>query len=227
MDGNGRWAKKRGLPRTLGHKRGIERIEEVIKDAKELGVKILTLFAFSTENWSRPKDEVEFLFSYLEDFLIKRREELNKENIRVNFIGRRDRIRESLLKKMKEVEELTKSNQDLILNIAIDYGGRWDIINAVSNLIKDMNKGILETPQIDEKLFQEYLCLKDLPYPDLLIRTSGEQRISNFLLWQIAYTEFYFSPVFWPDFDKREFEKAIEEYSKRERRFGRIEGKDG
>ena len=221
MDGNGRWAKKRKLPRTFGHQKGIERVKEVIREAKSLGIKILTLFAFSTENWSRPKQEVEFLFSYLRNFLRKEREKLVKDGIRLRVIGRRDRIDKVLLKEIGEVEEVTKNNSDLIVNIALDYGGRWEIVEAIRRLVRDVVEKRVEVTQIDEKLWREYLYL-NVSDPDLLIRTSGEMRISNFLLWQLAYTELYFPEVLWPDFDEEEFRKAIEEYGRRERRFGKV-----
>jgi len=220
MDGNGRWAKKRGLPRNLGHKRGIERIEGVIKEAKKIGIKILTLFAFSTENWSRPKKEVNFLFSYLKRFLKKKKESLLQEKIRVNFIGRRDRLSKELLEEMKNIEKLTCKNDALIVNLAIDYGGRWDILNAAKRIWKEAKRKKINLEKIEEEEFGKYLALGEFPYPDILIRTSGEKRISNFLLWQSAYTEFYFPEVLWPDFDKKELEKAVEEYERRERRFG-------
>ncbi len=220
MDGNGRWAKRRGFPRNLGHKKGIERIEEIAKYAKKIGIKILTLFAFSTENWSRPKKEVNFLFSYLKRFLKKKKEFLLQEKIRVNFIGRRDRLDKELLEEMENIERLTCKNDALIINLAIDYGGRWDILNAAKRLWREAKRKKINLEKIEEEDFKKYLALGEFPYPDLLIRTSGEKRISNFLLWQSAYTEFYFPEVLWPDFDKKELEKAVEEYNKRERRFG-------
>jgi len=220
MDGNGRWAKRRGLLRNLGHKEGIERIEEIAKHAKKLGIKILTLFAFSTENWSRPKKEVNFLFSYLKRFLKRKKNFLLQEKIRVNFIGRRDRLDKELLKEMENIEKLTCNNDVLIINLAIDYGGRWDILNATKRLWKEAKRKKINLEKIEEEDFKKYLALGEFPYPDLLIRTSGEKRISNFLLWQSAYTEFYFPEVLWPDFDKKELEKAVEEYKRRERRFG-------
>ena len=221
MDGNGRWAKKRKLPRTFGHQKGIERVKEVIREAKSLGIKILTLFAFSTENWNRPKQEVDFLFSYLRNFLRREREKLVKDGIRLRVIGRRDRIDKVLLKEIGEVEEVTKNNSDLIVNIALDYGGRWEIVEAIRRLVRDVVERRVEIAQIDEKLWRKYLYL-NVSDPDLLIRTSGEMRISNFLLWQLAYTELYFPEVLWPDFDEEEFRKAIEEYGRRERRVGKV-----
>jgi undecaprenyl diphosphate synthase len=222
MDGNGRWAKNRGLPRMAGHRAGIKRIKEIVREAKKIGIKILTIFAFSTENWNRPKKEVDFLFSYLNNFLDNYRKELMKEDIKLNVIGRRGRIKKSIIKKIEEVERLTKNNKSFIFNIALDYGGRWDIVEAAKKIIKDCRSQKLKETEIDEEVFGKYLSLNNLPDPDLLIRTSGEQRISNFLLWNLAYTEFYFPKTYWPDFDKKELEKAVEVYSKRERRFGRI-----
>ncbi len=222
MDGNGRWAKMRNLPRTLGHKKGIERVEDLLKNAKEIGIKIVTLFAFSTENWLRPKQEIDMLFSYLKEFLVTKREKLNQEGVRVNFIGRRDRLDSNLLEEIRKVEELTQGNQDLILNIALDYGGRWDILEGAKRLAQDFSKKEISLQNIGEKEFSDYLALKGIPEPDLLIRTSGEMRISNFLLWQVAYTELYFTPCLWPDFNKEELIKAVDAYSRRERRFGSI-----
>jgi len=220
MDGNGRWARERGLPRTAGHREGIKRIKEIVREAKKIGIRILTVFAFSTENWNRPKREIEFLFSYLNNFLDNYKKELIKEDIKLNIIGRRDRIKKTIIKKIEEVENLTKNNKSFIFNIALDYGGRWDIVEAARKMLLDIKKKKVE--KIDEENFKSYLSLGNLPDPDLLIRTSGEQRISNFLLWNLAYTEFYFPKVWWPDFDKEELRKAIEVYSQRERRFGRI-----
>jgi undecaprenyl diphosphate synthase len=220
MDGNGRWARERGLPRTAGHREGIKRIKEIVREAKKIGIRILTVFAFSTENWNRPKKEIDFLFSYLNNFLDNYKKELMKEDIKLNIIGRRDRIKKTIIKKIEEVENLTKNNKSFIFNIALDYGGRWDIVEAARKMLLDIKKRKVE--KIDEENFKSYLSLGNLPDPDLLIRTSGEQRISNFLLWNLAYTEFYFPKVWWPDFDKEELRKAIEVYSQRERRFGRI-----
>ncbi len=220
MDGNGRWARERNLPRTAGHKKGIERVKEIVRAAKNMGVKILTIFTFSTENWSRPKEEVDFLFSYLDSFLTSYRKELLKERIRLNLIGRRDRINSHIIKKIEELEVLTLENKEFIFNIALDYGGRWDILNALKKLFRDYIEKRISLEGIDEEVFKRYLSLAGQPEPDLLIRTSGEQRISNFLLWDLAYSEFYFPEVYWPDFDAKELEKAILEYNKRERRFG-------
>ncbi|MCM8823827.1 MAG: isoprenyl transferase [Candidatus Omnitrophica bacterium] len=222
MDGNGRWAKQRGLSRSVGHRKGLERIKEVTEEAKKLGVKILTLFAFSTENWSRPKREIENIFSYLEKFLDKNTDRLLKEGIKLNFIGRKDRINKNLLKKIEKTQLITVKNNELIVNVALDYGGRWDIVEATKKITKELLEGKLHREDMDEGFFSKYLSLGALPDVDLLIRTSGELRISNFLLWNLAYSELYFTKVFWPDFDKNEFRKAILEYSKRKRRFGGV-----
>jgi len=223
MDGNGRWAKKRLLPRTIGHREGVRRVKEIVLEAKKLGVKILTIFAFSTENWNRPKKEINHLFSYLDDFLDTYQKELMKEGIKLNVIGRRDRINKPVLKKIEKLELSTKKNKDFIFNIALDYGGKWDIVNAAKKIITDYQQKKIILGDINEKLFSAYLSLGDIPDPDLLIRTSGDQRISNFLIWNLAYSELYFAPTLWPDFDKKHLLRAIEDYSQRDRRFGRID----
>lgn len=224
MDGNGRWAKGKGLSRIAGHSEGAKRIKEIIKEAKEIGVKIITVFAFSTENWNRPKNEISMLFSYLNDFLNNYKDELVKQNIKLKIIGRRDRLDKNVIKKIEEVEKATAENNGFIFNIAIDYGGRWDIVEAVKKVSADFRDSKITKEQITEEYFKNYLELEALPDPELLIRTSGEERISNFLLWNLAYTELYFPQVYWPDFTKEELKKAIEVYSKRERRFGKIYG---
>lgn len=221
MDGNGRWAQKKGLPRIAGHKKGAQRVKEAVTESLKLGVKALTIFAFSTENWNRPKMEIEFLFSYLAKFLDSYKKKLIKDDIRLKVIGRRDRISEVVLKKIKEVEGLTKDNKSFIFNIAIDYGGRWDIVNAAKAITQGCVNKKISQKDINEELFSDYLCLKTFD-PDLLIRTSGEQRVSNFLVWNLAYSEFYFTSLFWPDFDKFQLHKAIKVYSQRDRRFGEI-----
>ncbi|MCM8787607.1 MAG: isoprenyl transferase [Candidatus Omnitrophica bacterium] len=222
MDGNGRWAATRGLPRTAGHKEGIRRVKDIVRATKKLGIKILTLFAFSTENWNRPKREINLLFSYLNTFLKTYKKELMKENIKLKVIGRRDRISENIIRKIEELERLTESNSSFFLIIALDYGGRWDIVNATKKIISDIQQNKISISAIDENFFSHYLSINDLPDPDLLIRTSGEERISNFLLWNLAYSELYFPKVYWPDFDEKQLKKALEVYSKRERRYGAI-----
>lgn len=222
MDGNGRWAKERGLSRLFGHKKGVDRVQEIVRVGKELGVKIITVFAFSTENWKRPQNEIKTLFFYMETFLKKYKRELIKEDIRLNIIGRRDRIREQSRKIIEDVEASTRNNKSFVFNVALDYGGRWDILEAAKLLMKDMEKSKVLNNDIDENYFQKYLSLHEYPDPDLLIRTSGEQRISNFLLWQLAYAEFYFPKVCWPDFGREQFEKALRIYAQRQRRYGAV-----
>ncbi len=217
MDGNGRWAKRRGLPRMAGHRRGIERLREIVPAAKDYGVKILTLFAFSTENWNRPKGEIEGLFKTLERHLKDEVEELQKNNVRLHPIGRLEGLPSSLQRELSRVERITEDNKGIILNLALNYGGRSDIVDAVKKMIAQGPKGI------DEKTLSQYLSTSGQPDPDLLIRTSGEMRISNFLLWQLAYSELWITPILWPDFKKENLLEAILDYQKRERRFGRIE----
>lgn len=221
MDGNGRWAKARGLPRLLGHRQGVKRLKETIKEAKGLGVKVLTVFAFSTENWSRPAKEISVLFSYIKNFLKKYALEMREQGVRFKIIGRRDRLPKDVVSSIVEAEELTGSSQDFIFNVAVDYGGRWDILTAAEKISRMYKDGEL-TAKLTEEDFKKQLCLGDVCDPDLLIRTSGEQRISNFLLWDLAYAEFYFSSAHWPDFNKRELIKAIEAYSNRQRKFGAV-----
>ncbi len=218
MDGNGRWAKEKGLPRTHGHKEGSKRVKEVVKESKEKGIKILTLFAFSTENWNRPQKEIKYLFSYLQDFLNNYKKELIKEEIKLKIIGRKNRLGKKVLDKIREVEKATFNNGNFFLNIALDYGGRWDIVNATKKIIEDK----IEAEKIEEKMFCKYLCLSEFKDPDILVRTSGEKRISNFLIWQAAYTEFYFPKVLWPDFNKKWVDNTIKEYSRRVRKFGQV-----
>jgi len=222
MDGNGRWAKKRWLPRTAGHREGVKRVKETVREAKKLGVKVLTVFAFSTENWSRPQRDIKFLFSYLDRFLDGYEKELSREDIKLKVIGRRDRISKRIVDKLKKIEDKTANNKSFTFTVALDYGGRWDIVDAVKKVIDDYDKKNIGKESINEEEFKKYLALSDIPYPDLLIRTSGDQRISNFLIWDLAYAEFYFTPTCWPDFTKEQLHKAIKAYSKRERRFGEI-----
>ncbi|MDP2923041.1 MAG: isoprenyl transferase [Candidatus Omnitrophota bacterium] len=224
MDGNGRWAKAKGLPRIAGHREGSKRVKEVVTAAKDLGVEALTIFAFSTENWDRPKSEIELLFSYLKDFLHTYRDELMRENIRFKVIGRRDRIDKNIIPHIEDLERLTERNCSFTFNVALDYGGRWDIMQAAKIIATNYKDNKISQEQITEDVFGGYLSLAGQPDPELLIRTSGEERISNFLLWNLAYTEFYFPQICWPDFNEDELKKAIEIYSKRERRFGKIHG---
>jgi undecaprenyl diphosphate synthase len=222
MDGNGRWAKEKGLSRTEGHKQGSKRVKEVARDAKKKGIKVLTLFAFSTENWNRPRSEIKHLFNYLENFLTNYKEELVKDGIKLKIIGRRDKLSKKILNKINEVEKATFDNVNFFLNIAIDYGGRWDIVNATKAIVKAVNNGYLKEEKISEEIFNNYLSLSEFNDPDILVRTSGEKRVSNFLIWQTAYTEFYFPEVLWPDFTKEWVDNIIKEYSGRVRKFGQI-----
>ncbi len=216
MDGNGRWAKKRGLSRIKGHKAGAKAIENALDSALHLGVKVITVYAFSTENWVRPEYEVSVLMTLLFQFLKLQKKKLLDKDIKLSIIGDRSKLPLFVNREIDNVLEETKNNKSLIFNIALNYGGRAEIINAVKGIIE---KG-LKKEDISEEVFSKFLYTKDLPDPDLLIRTSGEIRVSNFLLWQIAYAELYFTDVLWPDFDTIEMLKAIIEYQKRERRFG-------
>jgi len=220
MDGNGRWARKRGLPRTAGHRVGIKRIREIVKDASDLGIKIITLFAFSTENWNRPKKEIDMLMRAFGNFLDKDILEFNKKNFRFRVIGRSNPLSPSLLGKIRAAQKLTSENSGLTVVMALNYGGRAEIIDAAIKLVQSVSKGIYKERQLNEEIFSQFLYAPDLTCPDLLIRTSGELRISNFLLWQLAYTELYFVDRYWPDFTKQDLIKAIEEYQMRKRRFG-------
>ena len=220
MDGNGRWAKAHHLPKIAGHRAGAKSVRQAIEGARELGVKVLTLYTFSTENWKRPKNEVQALFRLLEEYLDKEEAELNEKNIRFSVIGDIDGLPEAIRLKIKKVMGSTSKNTDLVLNLALNYGSRLEILRAARNIAKDAVGGKLDPDGIDEKLFSGYLYTSELPDPDLVIRTSGECRISNFLLWQIAYSELYITKKFWPDFTKGDFTKAVAEYQRRERRFG-------
>ena len=222
MDGNGRWAKQRGLPRAEGHRQGAERIKDVLIEARKLGVGAVTVFAFSTENWDRPKLEVEILMGLMSKLIAKYTPQLIKDGVRVRFIGGRERIKPDSLKEMEQAEEKTRKCEDITLNIAFNFGGRWDIVQAAKRISEDAGQNKIKSNDISEETFAKYLSLSDSPDPDLLIRTSGEQRISNFLLWDLAYAELYFTEVLWPDFDGAEFKKAIEVYQDRSRRFGNV-----
>ncbi|MDP2912771.1 MAG: isoprenyl transferase [Candidatus Omnitrophota bacterium] len=220
MDGNSRWAESRGLPIIAGHKAGAKAVNRITEAAREMGIKVLTLYSFSTENWKRPKKEIEELFRLLEDELEEREEKLNKNDIRLSVIGDVKRLPRSTREKLAKVMNSTKNNGGMVLNLALNYGARAEIINAVINISKKVKEGAIRIDEIDEKLFSGCLYTGALPDPGLLIRTSGEYRISNFLLWQISYSEFYVTKTLWPDFQKSDFRKAVEEYKKRERRFG-------
>ncbi len=221
MDGNGRWAKQRGLPRTEGHGAGEEALWDTVKGAVQVGVEWLTVYAFSTENWARPPAEVLYLMNFNRGLLKRRRDELNSMNVRIRFIGRRDwRVPRSVLREIETSEELTRRNTGMTLTIAFNYGGRAEIVDAVKQLARDVRDGKLKPEKIDDRAIAERLYAADMPDPDLLIRTSGEMRTSNFLLWELAYSELWFTPVFWPDFYREHLFEAIRDFQKRERRFG-------
>ena len=220
LDGNGRWAKKRGLPRTFGHKEGCITVEKTVETAARMGIKYLTVYGFSTENWNRPDSEVAALMKLLESYLKNCIRTANKNNMRVRVIGELSRLSESFQKKIQELEEVSAANTGLNLTIAINYGSRDEMLRAMKHMFTDIKNGRIAEEEINEKIFSGYLDTRELPDPDLLIRTSGEQRLSNYLLWQLAYSEFYFTDVPWPDFHKKELELAVEAYNKRDRRFG-------
>ncbi len=220
MDGNNRWAKRRGLPGSAGHKAGVECIREVLRCCREQGVEVLTLFAFSSENWQRPSAEVSALMRLFGVYLGSEVKKLHRDGVRLHFIGERSRLKPALQQQMAEAERLTAANRQATLAIAVDYGGRWDIAQAARELAQRVARGELSPEQIDEQLFGSAVALADLPPPDLLIRTAGEQRISNFLLWQLAYTELHFTDTLWPDFGERDMLDAIAAFGRRERRFG-------
>jgi undecaprenyl diphosphate synthase len=224
MDGNGRWAKLRKRPRAFGHRAGVQAVRGVIEACLQRGVPVLTLFAFSSENWARPPSEVRHLMDLFLGALKREARELGANGVRVCFIGGRERFSADLQAAMREVEAYTTTNHRLTLNIAVNYGGRWDIVEAARKLAFEVKQGLIEPAAVDADALQRHLSLGDLPEPDLFIRTGGETRISNFLLWHIAYTELYFTPVLWPDFDGLALDAAIAEFGRRERRFGRTGG---
>jgi undecaprenyl diphosphate synthase len=222
LDGNGRWAKSKGMPRNYGHTVGAKNVETVCQAADELGIKYLTLYAFSTENWNRPQSEVDALMKLLESYLKNCIKTAEKNHMRVRVIGDITRLREKFQQRIHELETASASNPGLNLTIAINYGSRDEMMRAMRRMMQDYKEDKLSIDQVDEQLFSTYLDTKEIPDPDLLIRTSGEQRLSNYLLWQLAYSEFYFTDVPWPDFHKKELELAIEAYNKRDRRYGGI-----
>ena len=222
MDGNGRWAKKRLMPRNMGHVQGARTVEQIIEDAYNLGIKYLTVYAFSTENWKRPQDEVNALMKLLKDYLKNCIKRANKNNMRVRVIGDKTGLEQSIQDKIQELEEVSAKNTGINFTIAINYGSRDEMVRAMRRMMEDCKNGDLLPSEVSEEVFQSYLDTSDLPDPDLLIRTSGELRLSNYLLWQLAYTEFYFTDVLWPDFNKDELKKAIEYYNGRDRRFGAV-----
>ncbi|MCA0304761.1 MAG: isoprenyl transferase [Proteobacteria bacterium] len=224
MDGNGRWAKARGLPRVAGHRRGADAVRRVVRGAGELGVPVLTLFAFSTENWGRPADEVSDLMGLLRHYLRNELEELHRNGARLRVIGNRDGLAGDIVRDISDAERLTGSNARIDVNICINYGARDEILRASRNLARRVAAGEIKPDDIDEARFERELLTAGLPDPDLLIRTSGEQRISNFLLWQCAYAELVFVDTLWPDFGKEHLEQAIAEFRRRERRYGGVRG---
>ncbi len=222
MDGNGRWAQNRNLPRSSGHIEGVKRVEEIVYFAQDQGIKFLTLFTFSTENWNRPENEVSMLMTTLITVINRKIKELNEKNIRLQFLGKRQGIPQSVLDTINSASELTRKNTDLTLNMAFNYGGRLEILEGVKNIAQAVKENQLDVNAITEEMLSQSLYTKGMPDPDLLIRTSGEKRISNFLLWQLSYAEFYFTDTLWPDFDKNEFLKALLDFEMRERRYGNV-----
>ena len=220
MDGNGRWAKSKFLPRTAGHKAGVETIRKVLKECQKLGIKHLTLYAFSTENWKRPKLEVDTLMNLLSTYLKNEIKELHKHNVKITTIGDVSQLPANCVREIDRAYELTKFNTGVNLNLALNYGARYDIKNAIIDIVKDTKCGKLDVDNISEDTIKNYLSTKSIPDPDLIIRTSGEQRLSNFLMWEAAYSEFYFADIHWPDFDEEELQKAVYTYQNRDRRFG-------
>ena len=222
MDGNGRWAKARGLPRAAGHERGVEALRRTVEAAPELGIRYLTVFSFSTENWRRPAAEVSALFGLLKAYVQRDLGRLKKEGVRIRVIGRREGLPADIADLVDKAERETEENSDFFLNIAFNYGGREEIVRAASRLAEAVQRGDLSLEAIDERAFEGFLDTIDIPDPDLLIRTSGEYRLSNFLLWQAAYSELVFTDVLWPDFDKLALQQAITDFQSRERRFGAV-----
>ncbi|HCS10207.1 MAG TPA: isoprenyl transferase [Clostridiales bacterium] len=220
MDGNRRWAKQKNLPAKMGHREGALRVTDLVRNCGDLGVKYLSVYAFSTENWNRDKKEIDYLMNLLVEFVFKELENLHKNDVKITMMGNMNELPDKTRKEVKRSIELTKNNKTLHLNIALSYGSRNEIVSAVKNIIDDYKKNKIDIEEINEESFKRYLYTCDMPDPDLLIRTSGEIRLSNFLLYQLAYTEFYFTEVLWPDFNKNELIKAIENYQQRKRRYG-------
>lgn len=225
MDGNGRWARARGLPRTMGHKKGVEAVREVVRTAGDIGISYLTLFAFSSENWRRPEAEVTDLMGLLKAFIRRDLADLHKENVRIRVIGDRENLRSDILPLLLEAEETTQRNTALTLVIAFNYGSRDEMTRAMRKIGEEVKAGRIEPEAISAELIDAHLDTRDIPDPDLIIRTSGEERLSNFLLWQAAYSEFVFVPEFWPDFNRALFLSTLETYASRERRFGGLSSK--
>ena len=222
LDGNGRWAKKRFLPRNAGHAAGAKNVEKILEDAHDIGIKYITMYAFSTENWNRPEDEVKALMKLLRNYLKDCIERANKNDMKVRVIGDKTGLDNDIIEKINELEECSKDNKGINFIIALNYGSRDEIRRATAKIAEECKNGLIKPEDISEKMIEEYLDTSGIPDPDLLIRTSGEIRLSNYLLWQLAYTEFYFTDILWPDFNKEELKKAIVQYNKRERRFGGV-----
>ncbi|MCE3255590.1 MAG: undecaprenyl diphosphate synthase [Rickettsiaceae bacterium] len=221
MDGNARWAKSKNLPTAAGHKAGSQAIKTLVKSAIEFGVKYLTIYAFSTENWQRPKDEVSYLMLLLKEYLTKEIDELVKNDVKIVVSGNLQNVEKSIVEKIKKIEEQTKDNKAICLNVAFDYGSRQEIVDGLKRIIVDIQKGKVSFDQIDQSLVSQNLYQPQIPDPDILIRTAGELRLSNFLLWQLAYTELYFTEKFWPDFSKQDLENAILDFNQRKRNYGK------
>ncbi len=222
MDGNGRWAKQRKLPRTMGHRAGMKNIKMMVEESSNLGVKYLTLYAFSTENWKRPKDEVRFLMDLVVEFINKEFEELHRNNVKLNSIGDISKLPEKSKAAVEDAMYKTRNNTGLTLNIALNYGGRDEIVKGVKEIAKEVLEGKLQIDNIDDKIISDHLYTSGMPDPDIIIRPSGELRLSNYLLWQSAYSEFWFSNINWPDFTKEDLRRAISDFQKRDRRFGGV-----
>lgn len=222
MDGNGRWAKNRTLPRIMGHQRGVDTLKDLLRCCQDWGIPALTVYAFSTENWGRPEEEVKFLMTLFERVLRRELDEMMKENVRIHFIGNLNSLPQSLQDEISYSMEKTATNSGINFSVATNYGGRQEIINACQKIADQVKQGLINVNDINEKLFESYLYTSGIPNPDLLIRTSGEMRLSNFLLWQMAYAEIYVTQTLWPDFDRTEFQKALLDYQQRNRRFGKL-----
>lgn len=222
MDGNGRWASKRGLPRSMGHKKGAEVVKEITRAAADLGVEYLTLYAFSTENWQREESEVATLMNLLREYLKSDLKEIQENNVKIVFIGERYMLDADIVEQMRKIEEDTKDNSKMTLCIAISYGSRLEILSAVKKIALLAKRGDISADDIDSKMFSDMLYTSSIPDPDLVIRTSGERRISNYLLWQIAYSEFAFTDILWPDFTKKDLAQIIQDFNSRERRYGKV-----
>ena len=223
MDGNGRWAKNQGKPRIIGHQKGVDTLKDLLRCCKDWGIPALTAYAFSTENWGRPRTEVQFLMTLFERVLRRELQEMKQENVRIRFVGNLLDLPDSLRQEIARSMEDTKHNQGIQFTVATNYGGRHEIIQACRAIASKVEQGNLKTFEIDEQLFEQHLYTKGIPHPDLLIRTSGEMRISNFLLWQMAYAEIYVTSTLWPDFNRVEFHKALSTYQQRDRRFGKVQ----